>query len=171
MKSRIEDGDETSNLGEITASKLVFCYIANPIVNISAYGNVALDYHDVPLVIFVVLTISRFSALGSAALGFLVPNCPASGLLVLSLPNSPALPWLNSSIIPLVILDVFFLYSSLTLIVNDGIVKLLAEDIANFFGNNPSVISHCSHNDCISELVFISFEVAVANLYLAIFNA
>lgn len=171
MKSRIGDGDETSNLGEITTSKLVFSYIANSIVNILAYGNVALDYHDVPLVVFVVPAISRFSALGSAALGFLVPHCPASDLLVLSLPSSPAFSWLNSSIIPLVILDVFFLYSSLTLIVNDGIVKLLAEDIANLFGNNPSVILHRSHNGFISEQVFISFEVTVANLYLAIFNA
>lgn len=54
VKLRVKNGDKTSNLGEIAASKLAFCCIANSLVDTSVYVIVAPDHFIVSLVVPVV---------------------------------------------------------------------------------------------------------------------
>lgn len=54
------DGDEILNLGEIIASKLAFCCIANFLVDTLLRSTVTLDYLALPLVVFLILLVSGF---------------------------------------------------------------------------------------------------------------
>lgn len=150
VKSRVGDDDETSNFDEIAIGKLASCYIANALVDIPAHSTIALVHPAIPLVILLVLSVSGFATYGNTAPGFPAPGCLTPGLFVLLVSGSPALPRLDSSVVPLVCLDTFSPYFSLAPNVDDGIVKLLVEVIANVFGDNPSVIAHRSHDSCTS---------------------
>lgn len=104
-----------------------------------------------------------------------IPSTVAPYYLAVPAFDSPALPWLGSSIIPLVSLDVFPRNSSLAFLVNSGTVKLLVEVIGNLFGDNSSVITHFLYDSCTSEQASVMFfEFEEANLSLdvnVIFNA
>lgn len=106
---------------------------------------------------------------GKLAFGYIanpLVNIPTPGTIApyyLAVPafDSPALPWLGFSIIPPVSFDAFPHDSFLAFLVNSGTVKLLAEVIANFFGDNSSVITHFFHDSCTSEqapVMFFEFE-------------
>lgn len=151
MKLSIEDNDETLNLGEIVAGKLAFYCIANLLVDIPARSIVALDHFIISLVFSIVFLVFGFSVFGIATPGFLALGYLIPDPFVFLIPGSSVLFWLSSSVIPLVSLDAFFHKFSLTSFIDGGIVKLLTEVIANPFGNNLSVITHCSHNNYTSE--------------------
>lgn len=167
VKSKIGDGDETSNLGEIIAGKLAFYCITNLLVDIFARDTIAPNHLTVPLIVPVVPPVSDFSTLSSAAPSFLVLGYPAPDLIIFLVSGLPAFSQLGLFIVPLIDFDTFFHDFSFAFLVNSGIVKLLAEVIANFFSDNPFIIVHLFHNDCISEKVC---EVGVANLFSAIFD-
>lgn len=67
-KLKVRNTDETSNLGEITANKLVFDCITNFLVDTPLPSTIASNHFAVP-------------TLCSAALSFLSPSCLALGLL------------------------------------------------------------------------------------------
>lgn len=89
-KSRLGNSDETLNLGKIAVSKLFFYYIANLLVDIPAHNTVAPDHLTISLVIPIVFLIFGFSALSSAALGFLAFGCSVFGLSIFFIPGLPA---------------------------------------------------------------------------------
>ena len=92
IKSKIEDSNETSNLGEIAVGKLAFYCITNLLVNIPTRSTVALDNLTLPLLLPVAPFISGFSVLSSVALGFPALSCPVLGLFVHFVPGLPSLP-------------------------------------------------------------------------------
>lgn len=169
IKLKLRDGDEISNLGEIAADKLVFCFIANLLVDIPVHGTVILDYFIISLIVILISLVSGFFILSSTAPGFPASDYPILGppfLLVLGL---PAFPLLSLSVIPLVNLDDFFHNLFFAFIVNGGIIKFLMEVITNLFGNNSFIIAHPFHNGCTSKQApGMSFEFKIANLLLGV---
>lgn len=101
-------------------------------------------------------------------------DTPASGIVTshhLTVPaySSPALPWLCTFTVSLVGLDAFSFNLFLAPLIDGGKVKLLAEVIANHFGDNSSVIVHPPHDGYISEEApNMLFEFGVSNLSLSI---
>ena len=151
VKSKIRNGDKTSNWDEITIDKLTFCYIANPFVNTSIHKIIASDHLVIPLIVPLVLPLSGFSALGIAAPSFLALNCPVFSSSNLPIPGSPTLLQLGLFVVSLVSLNTFSHNLSLTSHINGATVNLLVKVIANLFGDNLYIITHLFYNGCTSE--------------------
>lgn len=89
MKSRVGNGNKTSNLGEIADGKLAFCYIANVLVDIFVYVTITFNYPAVSLVVSVIPLITGITALGCAAPSFPAFGCPIFGLFIFFVPGLP----------------------------------------------------------------------------------